>query len=118
MYLVAYQLKKYGTNADVVCMVTSDVEMKDLKSYFDVIKVVPYLSMETGGYVNTDKRAKFLTDRYASWMNVSFTKWNCLNLTEYNKVCFIDADTLPVADALFDLDCPAAMYRMITTHMA
>lgn len=110
--VVAYQMKKFKTKADIVCMITSDVDAKELNKYFDKIVKVPYIALDIKRkIVEKNKRENFLIDRYSNWINVSFTKWNCLSLTEYDKVCFIDADTLPIAnmDSVFDLDCPAGI---------
>ena len=43
-------------------------------------------------------------DVYAKWVDKSFTKYNCIRLIQYKKICFLDADMIPIhnIDHLFN----------------
>jgi alpha-N-acetylglucosamine transferase len=107
---LAYSLKVSGTRADVICMVTDDVDRTklDRERLFDKIIVIPYI--RHASKLTTDKQKKI----YASWIDDSFTKWNCLRFTEYSKVCFVDADIIfrSCPDSVFDKRAPGAVFSL------
>eukprot|EP00210_Caulerpa_lentillifera_P008456 g8068.t1 len=108
--VVAHRLKKLGTKADTVCMVTKDVSVgavEALASVFDAVFQVPYLEIPCRK-LPTKKQQNY----YGQWIERSFTKWNVLALAMYKKVLFMDADMLPMIniDHLFKIKAPAATF--------
>ena len=129
--MVAYCLKNRvqsminnsPTKANVVCMVTPDVEQNEinlLKHYYDDVVVVPYISWsdDIPENIRNDKN-KFIRINDISKGNISgsnpwssvMTKinlWNS-NLFPYKKVVFVDSDCYPLRyyDTLFSYETPA-----------
>lgn len=131
--LVAYLLKtqpqnhdlltknKIGTKANIICMVTPDVEqhiINILKSYYDFVIVVPYIvSANVSNVSNLGKSNILITDISKGNINPKhpynkvMTKLNIFNkkIFNYKKVIFIDSDLFPMGyyDSLFSLNTPA-----------
>jgi hypothetical protein len=108
--LIGHSMKMQRTVADTVCMVTEDVSVgarDELARVFDVVVLVPILKFECAP-LKTQRQNEI----YGAWMSVAITKWNCLTLTDYDKVCFVDADAVAVAncDELFKLRTPAGVF--------
>lgn len=108
--VAAKSLRLTNTVHKIVCMITRDIPHdveEKLKTVFDEIVVVPYISHPTIK-LRTVKQQKM----YQSWIEFSFTKWNMLNMTQYNKVMFVDADKIVVKniDHLFDIGTPAGTF--------
>lgn len=102
----AQALRDSKAQADLVCMITSDVKQTDLlKRVFDHLVVVPYVSFPV---LNLSTKQEYY---YSSWKSESFTKWQCLNL-DYDKIMFIDADLIVLEniDHLFNLQAPAGCF--------
>ncbi|MCJ7637751.1 MAG: hypothetical protein MUO21_09710, partial [Nitrososphaeraceae archaeon] len=136
--LVAYMLKNLpqnydltqngetnlGTKANVVCMVTPDVDnsiIKLLKLFYDDVIIVPYISWSKAhldeNIINDNKKFIHIEDVSKGNIDPShvyskvFTKINIFNssLLPYKKVILIDADLFPLGyyDTLFTLETPA-----------
>ncbi len=134
--LVAYMLKnlpqnydltqngKTGTKANIVCMITPDVDqsiIKLLKLFYDDVVIVPYISWSKANLNDnfTSDSKKFIHINDVSKGNISpthayakvFSKLNIFNksLLPYKKVILIDADLFPLGyyDSLFTLETPA-----------
>jgi hypothetical protein len=126
--LVAYLLKtqpqsydlhlqnKCGTKANIICMITPDVEehiIKILELYYDQIIVVPYITWDND--INCSKI--LITDitkgnvKSEHPYSKVMTKLNIFNkkIFNYKKVVFIDSDLFPMGyyDSLFSLNTPA-----------
>ena len=106
--VLSHSLRRAGSTADVVAMVTADVEAAVrpvLEAADVVVRVVPYLEA-----VALQAESKRFRGMY-TWINACFTKFNCLALTEFTKVAFLDADMFALSnpDALFDLPTPAGI---------
>lgn len=99
----AHHLKKIGTKADLVVMVTPDVTeagRKVLARFYDKLVDVPLI------YVPNWRTQKQPHRKYLDYV---FTKFHLFNLTEYEKVILLDADALVLKypDHLFSLNAPA-----------
>jgi hypothetical protein len=134
--LVAYTLKNNyhnydlfkqsikGTKAKVICMTTFDVDtniINILKTYYDEIKLVPYIAHSSCNLPNEIKGDphKFISITDVSKGHISknhgyskvFTKLNIFNkiLFPYEKIILLDSDmiTMGYFDTLFSLDVPA-----------
>jgi len=103
--MVALGLRRLKTKADLVCLVTPDVDkqtIKALKLVYDHVHTVPYLRPH---------KTVIKTFR-ESYLNM-FTKLHIFDskLLPYKKVCFVDSDILPLRnyDAVFDVQAPAGI---------
>ena len=120
--LAALGIKRQGTNADVICFITPDINEKDkqkLEVVFDKVMYVPYISpyeMAGEGDLKTIMLDKKLFDNCPNYTKQHpyvhvFFKLHIFNpdLFPYEKVCFVDSDLVPLNfyDSLFMLDCPA-----------
>ena len=97
-----------SAQVDIVCMVTPDVSQvarADLKTEFDSVIEVPYMSLPEARIAHRpDVRPVYAR---------TFTKLNCLNLLQYNKILLMDADMVvvrPEIYSLFALEPPAAVF--------
>lgn len=120
--LSALSIRKQGTNADIVCLVTPDIDTQtrnNLKIVFDIVQEVDYITPNENSFKNSIKISQdiFKPCNYLKGGKCShnycdvFTKlhlWN-KNLLPYEKVLFIDSDLFPLKfyDSLFTLDTPA-----------
>lgn len=104
-------LRKYpptvpGSKIETVCLITEGVDPEALKPYWDKVQVVPLITTTyvPGLGANAEK--------LYPWMAHAPTKWQILGLTQYDKVLFVDADMIVVADIgpLFRLEPPAAIF--------
>jgi len=120
--LAALGLKRQGTNADVICFITHDINEEDKKKLevaFDKVMYVPYISpYDMGGHgdLKTIMMDPKLFDNCPNYTKEHpyvhvFFKLHIFNpkLFPYEKVCFVDSDLVPMNyyDSLFMLDCPA-----------
>lgn len=113
--VVAHSLRAARTRHPLVCMVTHDVPAETRarllgepgRPIFDRVVEVPYIRRATRRFASQRQE-----EMYGSWIDRSFTKWNCLAFVEYERVLFIDADMVVLAncDDLFELPPPAASY--------
>ena len=101
----ALALKRQGTKADLVCLVTPDVDadtMDALSIVYDHVKIVPYIHPHKS-VIQTFRE---------SYLNM-FTKLHIFNsdVLPYKKVCFVDSDIIPLRnyDGLFDINTPAGI---------
>jgi len=122
--VLAHSLRKHGSKADLVVLVSSDVSRSarnDLRQVFNVVKEVDLISGRaihrpwkryTSGEQNGQKM-------YA-WTSHCFTKIHALTLTQYEKVCLLDADMLCVSkpDSVFSLAAPAGNCALFDTPSA
>lgn len=102
--VLAYSIKKLGSQADCVVLVTPDVSAEGktvLSMYFDHVIDVQYVDVPNWRTKDNDSSKKYLS--------LVFTKFNVFNLTQYEKILLIDADALVLKypDHLFSLDAPA-----------
>ena len=120
--LAALGLKRQKTNADIICMITHDID-KDTKQklevVFDKVMYVPYISPYDMGGKGKLKTIMMDPDLFKNCPNYTkdhpyvhvFFKLHIFNPTlfPYEKVCFVDSDLVPLNyyDSLFMLDCPA-----------
>ena len=120
--LCALGLRRQKTNADIICMVTPDIQSNDiskLEVVFDKVITVPYISpykMEGSGKDKTiliDKGIFKNCNNYTKnhpYVHVFF-KLHIFNSEyfPYDKVCFVDSDLVPLNyyDSLFMIDTPA-----------
>lgn len=106
---LGYALKKFRTQADLVCLVTDDISLKarqGLALIFD--RVIEIETIE----LHHDNRQERQDRPYL------FTRFQALRLgtdgdlgTSYDKIMLMDADLLPLChyDHLFELDAPAGI---------
>jgi len=107
---MAFSMRRAGTEAALVCMVTDDVSEGGraiLREVFDEVVRVPNLSYKCKP-LKTEKQRKM----YEEWMADGFTKWACLSLTRYRRICFVDADKVALVscDDIFGLPAPAGTF--------
>ena len=107
--VMASALRRRGSKAESVCMVTHDVPeaaRRQLGLVFHHVVEVPYL--ET---LALQKYSERFDAMYNYWLDRCFTKVAMFALLEYEKVIFLDADMLPMEnpDALFDIPAPAGI---------
>lgn len=106
--VLGHQLKKLSPHIDRICMVTPQVSPKARSvlawTFNQVIEVTPWLLEAQEGHRH-------------DWSSL-FTKLECLTFTQYQKLLFIDADILPLADyqALFNLKPPAGILNETKDH--
>ena len=120
--LAALGLKRQKTNADIICMITHDINKdtkKKLEVVFDKVMYVPYISPYDMGGKGKLKTIMMDPDLFKNCPNYTknhpyvhvFFKLHIFNpkLFPYEKVCFVDSDLVPLNyyDSLFMLDCPA-----------
>jgi len=122
-------LRRHGTKADLVLMVTADVAESESMGRARAV-----LTATEGGPVSmrativtvpliTAQAIQAQSKRFAhmyGWIDHCFTKYNALGLTQYDKVVFLDADMFAVGplrdptsesdnDTLFGLAAPAGI---------
>lgn len=102
---VALGLKRQNTRAQLICMVTPDVDkdtIKALEIVYDQVLTVPYL-MPHPTVIKTFRE---------SYLKM-FTKLHIFDSRKFpfKKVCFVDSDILPLRnyDALFSVPTPAGI---------
>lgn len=122
---VALGLRRQGTLAELVCMITSDVKERDIRTLelvFDRIITIPYitsshkildneLSIEISPEIYRDCHwYKKIPDCGHAYCHV-FTKLHILNLVEYEKVALVDLDIVPIRnyDSIFGINTPAGV---------
>ena len=108
--VAGHSWKLSGSQADTLCMVTSDVSAaarSALRKVFDDVREVEYIRARHKP-LKTKKQRQY----YDQWVGEAFTKWQMLQFTEYEKVLFIDADKLILTnmDSLFELRAPAGTF--------
>eukprot|EP00743_Colponemidia_sp_Colp-15_P005427 GILK01005833.1.p1 GENE.GILK01005833.1~~GILK01005833.1.p1 ORF type:complete len:371 (+),score=47.31 GILK01005833.1:49-1161(+) len=111
--VLGWSLRKVNTTAHLAVMVTNDVSAEGraaLETIFDSVIEVPYLEAEA------IQRSGRRFEHMYRWLDKCFTKFNMFKLTQFDKVAFLDADMLAVAnpDDLFQLDCPAGICSVVT----
>lgn len=116
---LAKSLRNHGTKYPIWCMIDAEVSIEAhnlLTKYYDRVVLVPLLRKDVIP-MRTVRQNKI----YSSWIDSSFTKWHIMNPKlfqengiPYEKVLFMDADMLALAnlDELFDLPAPAATFSM------
>ena len=101
--VLGQSLRRAGTQADLVCMVTDDIPAdvtSALGEVWDHVVCVPRL--EARRPVQQRRQVRFGA-AYSPWLQSCLTKFCCLQMTRYSKVVFLDADMLCVAAALSPL---------------
>lgn len=118
--VLAHRLRT-GTRHDLVAMhdgTLAPESLRALRSLYDHVVKVPLL---TGPLFSPSATARQRT-LYRGWIAHSYTKWACLSLTQYERVCFVDADTLPLDgedfDVIIDTPAPAAVFKHRATEHA
>ena len=112
--VVGHALRRLGTRFDTVCMhdgTLAEASLTALRAVFTrVLQVETRCDPSTPPMLSERQRTL-----YSSWINWSYTKWQCLRLHDYERVCFLDADVVPVVcpDTLFDLPAPAACFSVM-----
>ena len=112
--VVGHALRRLGTRYDTVCMhdgTLAEASLTALRAVFTrVTQVEKRCDPSTPPMLSERQRTL-----YSSWINWSYTKWQCLRLHDYERVCFLDADVVPVVcpDTLFDLPAPAACFSVM-----
>ena len=119
-----YKNKINGTKADVICMVTPDINnniIDILKLFYDYVITVPYISWSdyslSNEIINDQNKFIRIEDLSKGNLNKShgfckvMTKLNIFNsqLLKYKKIVLLDADIIPLGfyDTLFTLETPA-----------
>eukprot|EP00762_Andalucia_godoyi_P006276 ANDGO_05839.mRNA.1 Uncharacterized protein R707 len=110
--VLAHSLRQVAVDADIVCMITSDVSdagCEALLLLFDHVVLVEYIDAQVLPYPG--KRFKQL---YA-WISLAFTKLRVLELVNYDRVVLLDADMLASRnpDALFAIHTPAGICSIL-----
>ena len=119
-----YKKNIKGTKADIICMVTPDIDnviIDILKIYYDDVIMVPYIAW-SDAYLSRNiilDEKKFIKIQDVSKGNLNkshgfckvMTKLNIFNtnLFPYKKIVLLDADVIPLGfyDTLFTLETPA-----------
>lgn len=101
--IVAYSVRKAGSQADLVALVTYDVSEEGkniLRKFFTRVIEVDFIKVPNW-------RVK--SQPHRKYLELVFTKFHLFNLTQYEKVLLIDADAIVLAhpDHLFTLNAPA-----------
>lgn len=101
--MVAYSVRKAGSLADLVVLVTPDVSEngKDvLRKFFTHVIEVDFITVPNWRVQKQPHR---------KYLELVFTKFHLFNLTQYEKVLLIDADAIVLKhpDHLFTLNTPA-----------
>lgn len=117
--VVAYSLKKYNTKHDIVLMHDGTISSENiniLSKYFTKLVQVNHIyDPKTNPFFSEKQK-----DIYSKWISYSYTKWNALGLTEYERVCFLDADNLPLSnidDLLEDIHPPASPFKIYSDKL-
>lgn len=114
--VLARSLRRTATLCSLVCMVTSDISVravKSLKKSYDFVWTVPYIRQRCVTFKTRRQR-----DLYKEWIEESFTKWNCINpktFGRFDRVLFIDADMMVLDNCdhqLFSLEPPAMTFSL------
>ena len=114
--VLAWSLRKQKTGHELVAITTPDVGSQARKAlcklYDRVIKV---------NYVKCSVRSTLRGKKYRSedkWLRFSLTKARMLKLTEYDKVLWMDADMIALAniDHLFSISAPAGICSSVRDH--
>ena len=101
--VLAFYLKKIGSLADLVVLVTPDINedgRRVLGIFFDKVIEVPLIHVPNW---------RTRTQKHRMYLDYVFTKYNLFNLTQYKKIILIDADAIVLKhpDHLFTLNAPA-----------
>jgi alpha-N-acetylglucosamine transferase len=101
--VLAYSIRKLGSKADLVVLVTNDVSQEGkeiLAIFFDHIIEIDYVDIPNW-------RTKI--QKHRRYLELVFTKFHIFNLTQYKKILLIDADAIVLRypDHLFNLNAPA-----------
>lgn len=130
-----YKRNIKGTKADIICMVTPDIDdniIYILKLFYDYVIKVPYIAwsdanlskdiiMDTNKFIKIQDVSKGNLNKTHGFCKV-MTKLNIFNsnIFPYKKIVLLDADILPLGfyDTLFTLETPAGWlefrhYQMI-----
>lgn len=119
-----YKNNTRGTKADIICMVTPDIDndiIEILKLFYDYVITVPYISWSD---YNLSDEIRYNENKFIHIQDLSkgnlnnshgfckvMTKLNIFNsqLFKYKKVVLLDADIIPLGfyDTLFTLETPA-----------
>ena len=108
--VLAHSLRRTNTTAKIVCMCTNDLSTEgidQLKQIYDDIIIIDYISETNINYGFTKNHSS-----YVKWVDKSFTKFNCIKLIQYKKICFLDADMIPIQniDHLFNYSTFTGIY--------
>ena len=104
--VLAESIRKLGSLADLVVMVTNDVSQEGkeiLKKFYDYVIDVEYINVENW---------RTSVQKHRPYLDLVFTKFQVLNLVQYKKILLIDADAIILKhpDHLFTLKTPAGVY--------
>jgi len=110
--VLAHSLRATGSAVPLVALVTPDVapQVTDaLEAAGVVVRPTPYLEARAVQAPSKRFRAMY------AWIDKCFTKVRAVGLTEYDRVVFLDADMLAVAnpDELFAVPAPAGVCSTI-----
>lgn len=108
-----YSLLKQNPKHDIVVMVTQHISLKVRKFLrsrgvlLEEIKELAFKSKKSSGH---SKRSKIKQSPIIP--SKSYTKWNCMKLIQYEKVLYLDANTIILAniDNIFELNTPAGCF--------
>ena len=111
--VLGWSLRKFGVQHELVVMVTPDVSIKTRKllmKIFDRVETVKYIQSMTQ---STLRGYEYRQEK--EWMKYCLTKGNMMKFIEYDKIVWMDADMLALAnlDGIFELCAPAGICTSI-----
>lgn len=111
--VLGWSLRKFGVQHELIVMVTPDVSIKTRKllmKIFDRVETVKYIQSMTQ---STLRGHEYRQEK--EWMKFCLTKGNMMKFIEYDKIVWMDADMLALAnlDEIFELSTPAGICTSI-----
>lgn len=111
--VLGWSLRKFDVKHELVVMVTSDVSIKARKLLMKI-----YNRVETVEYIQSKTESTLRGHEYRqekAWMKYCLTKGNMMKFIEYDKIAWMDADMLALAnlDEIFQLSTPAGICTSI-----
>ena len=110
--VLASSLRRTRNQADIICMVTSDVSATAcsvLSTLYTHVVPIDYITMT----VTQTFKCKKLQEYYNAMTPFILTKFRCLLLEQYDKVLLLGANVVVLRslDAIFETQTPAACFH-------
>ena len=111
--VLGWSLRKFGVQHELVVMVTHDVSIRTRKllmKIFDRVETVKYIESTTQ---STLRGHEYRQEK--EWMKYCLIKGNMMKFIEYDKVVWMDADMLALAnlDEIFEISTSAGICTSI-----